>query len=166
MEIQYEGNSISGWLGRATDGNPLLEATGALTKITGRQPELPAWVNDGAILGIQGGQDFVEEVIQDALNAGLPLASVWLQDWSGTRLQAGSYGIYVHRLWWNWEPDTTLYPSWAEWVPYLRDEYNVRTLSYVNTFLANVSTKSTGYNTSFYDIAKGEGRFVANSSTE
>ncbi|KAG7375673.1 hypothetical protein PHYPSEUDO_000287 [Phytophthora pseudosyringae] len=161
VEIQYEGSSVSGWLGRVTDGNALLEATGALAKVTGRQPELPDWVNDGAILGIQGGQEFVEGVIQDAVSANLPLAGVWLQDWSGTRLQAGAYGVSVHRLWWNWEPDTTLYPTWADWVPYLREEYDVRTLSYVNTFLANVSTKSTGYNTSFYDIAKSEGRFVA-----
>ncbi|KAL4146219.1 hypothetical protein PRNP1_012089 [Phytophthora ramorum] len=164
VEIQYEGSTISGWLGRVTEGNLLLGATGELTKVTGRQPELPDWANDGAILGIQGGQDFVEGVIQDALNASLPLAGVWLQDWSGTRLQAGAYGIDVHRLWWNWEPDTTLYPSWAEWVPHLRTDYNVRTLSYINTFLANVTTKSTGYNTSFYDIAKSEGRFVTNTS--
>ncbi|ETO77191.1 hypothetical protein, variant 3 [Phytophthora nicotianae P1976] len=164
VQIQYEGSSVSGWLGRVTDGNVLLEATGALTEVTGRQPTLPDWVNDGAILGIQGGQKFVEGVIQDAQNTGLPLASVWLQDWSGTRLQAGSYGIDVHRLWWNWEPDTTLYPTWAEWVPYLRKQYDVRTLSYVNTFLANVSTKSTGFNTNFYEIAKREGRFVTNST--
>ncbi|KAG3139023.1 hypothetical protein PC128_g25448 [Phytophthora cactorum] len=164
VEIQYEGSSISGWLGRVTGGNALLEATGALTNVTGRQPTLPDWVNDGAILGIQGGQEFVETVIQDAQNASLPLVSVWLQDWSGTRLQAGTYGIDVHRLWWNWEPDTTLYPTWAEWVPYLREHYDVRTLSYVNTFLANVSTKSTGFNTNFYDIAKREGRFVTNTT--
>ncbi|KAG3058677.1 hypothetical protein PI124_g21610 [Phytophthora idaei] len=164
VEIQYEGPSISGWLGRVTGGNALLEATGALTNVTGRQPTLPDWVNDGAILGIQGGQEFVETVIQDAQNASLPLVSVWLQDWSGTRLQAGTYGIDVHRLWWNWEPDTTLYPTWAEWVPYLREHYDVRTLSYVNTFLANLSTKSTGFNTNFYDIAKREGRYVTNTT--
>ncbi|KAJ8578244.1 hypothetical protein ON010_g960 [Phytophthora cinnamomi] len=90
VEIQYEGASISGWLGRVADGNPLLGATGALTKITERQPQLPDWVNDGAILG---GQDSVEGIIQDALNASLSLTGVWLQDWSGTRLQASSYGI-------------------------------------------------------------------------
>ncbi|GMF13990.1 unnamed protein product [Phytophthora lilii] len=55
---------------------------------------------------------------------------------------------------------------WADWVPHLRDNYNVRTLSYVNTFLANVSTKTTGYNTSLYDIAKREGRFVTNTTAE
>ncbi|KAG7377623.1 hypothetical protein PHYBOEH_000753 [Phytophthora boehmeriae] len=164
VQILYEGTTISGWLGRATEGNSLLEATSALTKVTGKQPKLPDWSNDGAILGIQGGQEFVEGVIQDALNSSVPLVGVWLQDWSGTRLQAGSYGIPVSRLWWNWEPDSTLYPSWAEWVPQIRADYDVRTLSYVNTFLANVSAKSTGFNISFYDIARSEGRFVTNST--
>ncbi|EEY60838.1 glycosyl hydrolase, putative [Phytophthora infestans T30-4] len=166
VEIQYEGSAISGWLGRVTGGNVLLDAIGALTTVTGRQPTLPDWVNDGAILGIQGGQELVEGVIRDAQNASLPLASVWLQDWSGTRLQAGAYGIDVHRLWWNWEPDTTLYPTWAEWVPYLQEQYDVRTLSYVNTFLANVSSKSTGYNSNFYDIAQREARLVTNTTAE
>ncbi|KAE9184798.1 hypothetical protein PF004_g23543 [Phytophthora fragariae] len=160
----YESASVSGWIGRAAKGNPLLEATNALTKVTGRQPELPDWSHDGAILGIQGGQDFVEGVIQNALAADMPLVSVWLQDWSGTRLQTGAYGISLHRLWWNWEPDSTLYPTWVEWVPHLQSTYGVRTMSYINTFLANVSTKSTGYNTSFYAIAASEGRFVANAT--
>ncbi|RLN97819.1 hypothetical protein BBJ28_00027249, partial [Nothophytophthora sp. Chile5] len=164
VEIAYESTTLSGWVGRAAQGNPLLEATGALTTVTGRQPKLPDWAHDGAILGIQGGQEFVEGVVQDALNASMPLVSVWLQDWSGTRLQAGAYGVSLHRLWWNWEPDSTLYPTWADWVPYLRSTYDVRTMSYVNTFLANVTTKSTGYNTSFYDIAASEGRFVANAT--
>ncbi|KAG7384865.1 hypothetical protein PHYPSEUDO_002180 [Phytophthora pseudosyringae] len=164
LEIMYESNSVSGWIGRAAKGNPLLEATNALTKVTGRQPKLPDWSHDGAILGIQGGQEFVEEVVQNALRANMPLVSVWLQDWSGTRLQTGAYGISLHRLWWNWEPDSTLYPTWAEWVPHLQSTYGVRTMSYINTFLANVSTKSTGYNTSFYAIAASEGRFVANAT--
>ncbi|RLN62854.1 hypothetical protein BBP00_00004492 [Phytophthora kernoviae] len=166
VQVMYEGTSMSGWIGRAAQGNPLLEATGALTKVTGQQPKLPDWAHDGAILGIQGGQDFVEEVVQNAISANMPLVSVWLQDWSGTRLQTGAYGISLHRLWWNWEPDTTLYPTWAEWVPHLQSTYGVRTMSYINTFLANVSSKSTGYNTSFYEIAATEGRFVANATAD
>ncbi|KAF4144153.1 putative glycoside hydrolase family 31 [Phytophthora infestans] len=92
----------------------------------------------------------------------MPLMSVWLQNWPGTRLQTGAYGVSLHRLWWNWEPDMTLYPTWARWVPHLQSTSGVRTMSYINTFLTNVSTKSTGYNTSFYEIAVSEGRFVAN----
>ncbi|KAF4038230.1 putative alpha-glucosidase protein [Phytophthora infestans] len=153
-------NVYMAWLdGRAAKSNPLLEATNALAKVTGRQPESPDWSHDGAILG---GQDFVEEVVQNDLSANMPLMSVWLQNWPGTRLQTGAYGVSLHRLWWNWEPDMTLYPTWARWVPHLQSTYGVRTMSYINTFLTNVSTKSTGYNTSFYEIAVSEGRFVAN----
>lgn len=163
VEVVYEGAEVAGWIGRA-GGNALLEATGAVTGVTGRQPELPDWAHDGAILGIQGGQEKVEGVVKEAVAAGMPVVGVWLQDWSGTRLQAGAYGVDVSRLWWNWEADAVLYPDWADWVPHLRSEYGVRTLSYVNTFLANVSSKTTGYARSFYDEAAAEGRFVVNAS--
>ncbi|KAF4304727.1 putative alpha-glucosidase protein [Botryosphaeria dothidea] len=165
VEILYEGASVSGFVGTVgSGGNKLLDASGALTEVTGRQPELPDWAHDGAILGIQGGQEKVEGIVKDALAADMPLVSVWLQDWSGTRLQAGAYNVSISRLWWNWESDASLYPTWAEWVPHLRSEYGVRTMSYVNTFLANVSSKTTGYNRSFYAEAAAEGRFVLNAT--
>ncbi|KAK8250821.1 glycosyl hydrolases family 31-domain-containing protein [Phyllosticta capitalensis] len=165
IEIVYEGPTVEGFVGGTEKGNPFLEAVGALTGITGRQPRLPDWVHDGAILGIQGGQEKVEGIVKAAKNASLPLVAVWLQDWSGTRLQSGAFNISLSRLWWNWEADQELYPTWSEWVPHLLDTYGVRTMSYVNTFLANVSSKSSGYNRSFYDEAKAEGRFVLNATT-
>ncbi|KAK0638289.1 Sulfoquinovosidase [Lasiodiplodia hormozganensis] len=170
VEILYEGAAVSGFVGVAGEGqdgggsNKLLEATGALTEVTGRQPALPDWAFDGAILGIQGGQEKVERIVREALAQDMPLVGVWLQDWSGTRLQAGAYNISISRLWWNWEPDAVLYPTWADWVPHLQEEYGVRTLSYVNTFLANVSAKSSGHNRSFYEEAAAGGRFVVNAT--
>ncbi|OJD35246.1 alpha-glucosidase [Diplodia corticola] len=167
VEVMWEGKGVEGWVGVAVDGtNALLEATGALTEVTGRQPPLPDWALEGAILGIQGGQDKVEGIVRDARAAGMPLVGVWLQDWSGTRLQAGAYNVSISRLWWNWEPDAQLYPEWAEWVPHLQEAYGVRTLSYVNTFLANVSNKGSGYNRSFYAEAKAEGRLVLNATAD
>ncbi|KAK7513708.1 glycosyl hydrolases family 31-domain-containing protein [Phyllosticta citriasiana] len=165
IEIVYEGSTVEGFVGKVDKGNPLLEAVGALTGITGRQPRLPDWVHDGAILGIQGGQEKVEGIVKAAKNASLPLVAVWLQDWSGTRLQAGAFNISLSRLWWNWEADQELYPTWSDWVPHLWDTYGVRTMSYVNTFLANVSSKTSGYTRSFYDEAKAQGRFVLNATT-
>ncbi|KAL0260297.1 hypothetical protein SLS55_003983 [Diplodia seriata] len=169
--ILYEGPEVGGYVGGVVGeegrrSNGLLEATGALTEVTGRQPPLPDWALDGAILGIQGGQDKVEGIVRDARAAGMPLVGVWLQDWSGTRLQAGAYNVSISRLWWNWEPDAELYPTWADWVPHLQEAYGVRTLSYVNTFLANVSGKTSGYNRSFYAEAKEEGRLVLNATAD
>ncbi|KAF2083565.1 glycoside hydrolase family 31 protein [Saccharata proteae CBS 121410] len=162
IEIMYEGDQISGYAGRSSEG--ILDAITSLTTITGRQPALPDWANDGAVLGVQGGQTKVERIVQEALNYSMPLVSVWLQDWCGTRLQTGNYNISLSRLWWNWEPDQSLYPTWADWVPHLLSTYSVRTMSYVNTFLANVSDKDTGYTTNFYDEAVASGRFVMNAT--
>ncbi|KIY04147.1 uncharacterized protein Z520_00839 [Fonsecaea multimorphosa CBS 102226] len=161
VSILYEGSSVSGQVGKE-DG--MLNAVTALTRLTGRQPPLPDWVNDGAILGIQGGQSKVEGIVEDALSYKMPLVGVWLQDWCGTRLQQGLYNISVKRLWWNWEPDQSLYPTWSSWVPGLLEKYQVRTLSYINTFLANVTNKPTGYTHNFFLEATLTGRFVRNAT--
>lgn len=47
----------------------------------------------------------------------------------------------------------------------LRDQHNVRTLSYMNVFLTNVSTKSTGFRRNLYDEASPAHYFVQNSTT-
>lgn len=161
IAITTEGSSVSGYCGRNTN---MLDSITDLSLITGRQPPLPDWVNDGAILGIQGGQSKVEGIVKSALNYSMPLVGVWLQDWSGTRLQAGLYNISVSRLWWNWEADQELYPTWASWVPHLLESYNVRTLSYVNTFLANVTSKPSGFSHNFFLEASSSGRFVQNAT--
>lgn len=162
VEIMYEGRSMTGTVGRSQS---VLESITALTRVTGRQPPLPDWVHDGAILGIQGGQSKVERIVRAALNFSMPVVSVWLQDWSGTRLQAGLYNISISRLWWNWEPDMDLYPAWPTFVPHLLDTYGVRTMSYVNTFLANVTNKPHGFVHNFFLEATQAGRFVQNATS-
>ena len=171
VTITYDAPILSLDLGMSTtnktDGKKkqvpaLLQAVSAMTRITGRQPPLPSWTHSGAVLGIQGGQTKVETVVQEAASHRLPLAGVWLQDWCGTHLQPGAYNISVSRLWWNWEPDSQLYPTWADWVEHLNSTYGVRTLSYINTFLANVSSKPTGFKRNFYREAIEQRRFVLN----
>ena len=39
---------------------------------------LPRWVLDGAIVGIVGGSDFVEEKYAMMKNVGLPMVGVWM----------------------------------------------------------------------------------------
>lgn len=169
VTITYDAPVVSFDLGvadQAVDDTepvpPLLRAVTALTRITGRQPRIPAWTQTGAVLGIQGGQTKVESIIRTAASQRLPLAAVWLQDWCGTRLQPGAYNISISRLWWNWEPDSHLYPTWPGWVNHLNETYGVRTLSYVNTFLANVSSKPTGFKRNLYEEAVEQQRFVLN----
>jgi len=86
-------------------------------------------------------------------------------DWCGTLLQRGYYDIDLSRLWWNWEADKILYPNWATtFVSGLRAK-GVRTLSYVNTFLANVTSKPSGFTRNFYLEAVKEGRFVMDATS-
>lgn len=73
--------------------------------------------------------------------------------------------LNVSRLWWNWENDEKLYPTWNKFVQALRDEHNVRTLAYINPFLANVSSKPDGYRSNLYDEATRFGYMIQNSTT-
>lgn len=161
VTVRYDSLSVDGAFTRSDN---LFDAIEALTAYTGRQPALPTWVDEGAVLGIQGGQDKVNSIVKQGIDLGAPIAGVWLQDWVGTHSQVGPY-INISRLWWNWENDDVLYPEWTDFVQNLRDEYNVRTLSYINVFLTNVSTKSTGYRRNLYDEASASHYFVQNTTT-
>ncbi|CZT25254.1 related to alpha-glucosidases, family 31 of glycosyl hydrolases [Ramularia collo-cygni] len=166
VTVRYDSLSVDGAFTRKPN---MFDAIEALTEYTGRMPALPKWVDDGAILGIQGGQDKVISIVEQGLDPSInaPIAGVWLQDWCGTHIQPGPYSpaINVSRLWWNWENDEMLYPTWNEFVQDLRDNHNVRTLSYMNVFLANVSTKPTGFRRNLYDEASASHYFVQNSTT-
>jgi alpha-glucosidase (family GH31 glycosyl hydrolase) len=82
VTIRYDATTVTGAFLRATD---MFEAVERLTEYTGRMPTLPEWVDDGAILGIQGGQAKVNSIVKQGLELRCPIAGVWLQDWCGTR---------------------------------------------------------------------------------
>ncbi|KAJ6439434.1 aromatic prenyltransferase [Purpureocillium lavendulum] len=157
VTVRYGGPSVSGQFLRA---DAMLEAVGRTTDYVGRMRPLPRWVDDGAIVGIQGGQGKVERVVNAASDADCPVVGVWLQDWCGTPT-----GINISRLWWNWESDAALYPQWPAFVQRLRDRYAVRTLTYLNPFLANVSTKADGVRRSLLDEARAASYLVRNATT-
>ncbi|KAL4937903.1 hypothetical protein BDV06DRAFT_232264 [Aspergillus oleicola] len=163
VTVRYDAPYVSGYLMQAAS---MLDAITMVTDYTGRMPELPQWVDSGAILGIQGGEAKVNRVVERGLGQSCPIAAVWLQDWSGTHQQSVSYmTLNVSRLWWNWENDESLYPTWNDFVQSLRDRHDIRTLSYINPFLANVSTKSDGYRRNLYlDATKG-GYMIQNATT-
>ena len=113
--------------------NNLLGLVSSLSEWTGRMNQLPEWVNNGAILGLQGGTEKVRNIVDDLLDLGTPIAAVWLQDWVGQR--ETSVG---QQLWWNWELDQEHYPEWEELLRYLRSK-GIRVIGYINPFLVNVS---------------------------
>jgi len=101
-----------------------------ITNLLGRQPELPEWLYNGIILGIQGGTDIVEEKLKKALDAGIKVSGVWCQDWQGKRIT--SFG---KRLMWNWQWNEQEYPELDKKIP-LWKEAGVRFLGYINPYVA------------------------------
>jgi alpha-glucosidase (family GH31 glycosyl hydrolase) len=128
------------------------------SSICGRMKKIPDWALDGVILGIQGGEAVVKEIVEKSVKADIPVSGIWLQDWCGKRVQT-ILGRTLKRLWWNWEADTELYPNWDAFVNEMQEK-NINVLSYINTFLADVNTAN------YYAEAKSRGFLVQDSQTK
>jgi len=101
-----------------------------LTDFFGRQPELPDWVYDGVILGIQGGIDTVLNKLKTAVDSGVNVSGLWVQDWVGKRVT--SFG---KRLMWNWEYNSDMYPELEKEIKKLKEK-GVRFFGYINPYIA------------------------------
>ena len=115
------------WLSFANDFESLMTN---LTDIVGRQPELPDWVYDGQILGIQGGTDIMFEKYNKVIEHNGKVNGIWIQDWEGRRVTAVG-----KQLFWNWEWDKELYPDLDKAIKDLNKK-GVKVLGYCNPFLA------------------------------
>lgn len=102
----------------------------SFTEYFGRQPNIPDWMNDGIVVGIQGGWDKIKRVLNDLKSYGVSVTGVWIQDWEGIRMT--SFG---QRLMWNWAHDPKRYPEFKENVRKLKEE-GIRFLAYSNCYLA------------------------------
>lgn len=111
-------------------GGDFEELMNTLGLLLGRQPELPAWAYDGAILGIQGGTQTVFDKLEKAKKYNTAVAGVWCQDWEGRRVTA-----FGKQLQWNWEWDKERYPELDKKIWELK-ENGIRFLGYINPFLA------------------------------
>ncbi|MGO1510238.1 MAG: alpha-glucosidase [Actinomycetaceae bacterium] len=113
----------------AAAGTPL-EALDVQSGWAGAADPPPTWTQEGAILGLQGGTEEVRAEIDALRDAGVPVAAVWLQDWTGRRVTD-----FGDRLQWNWVLDEDRYPDWEELVAELATE-GIRVLTYTNAFLS------------------------------
>ena len=78
-------------------GEDPLKLSQEVSKTVGTMDALPEWVMQGAIVGVVGGQDFVDEKYQKMKDLGLPMVGIWMQDWVGEHdFREGT------RLLWNW----------------------------------------------------------------
>lgn len=105
-----------------------VETIGSLSKLLGRQTELPEWVFDGVWLGMQGGREVVDRKLQKALDNDVAVSVLWCQDWQGRRDDSRA-------LMWNWEYDDELYPDLPDYIKEL-NEKGIRYMGYNNSFLA------------------------------
>lgn len=78
VTVRYAALKVDGYF---MQGSSMLDGISMLTEYTGRMPELPRWVDTGAVLGIQGGQEKVNRIVDQGLRQDCPIAAVWLQDW-------------------------------------------------------------------------------------
>lgn len=121
----------------------MLDLLTEYTSYAGRMLPLPDWVSEGVIAGIQGGSEKVKQIVGKLHQYDIPVSAVFLQDWTGQRLQEGGRGTEYIRHWWNWENDDKLYPDWDTLIQTLANDEagKVRVLSYVNPLLVKCHSK-------------------------
>lgn len=120
--------------GRILFGATPLDLIETYTAYCGRMRALPDWVHQGIIASVQGGTLVVREKLNKLRQAQIPLAGLWIQDWSGVRItDTGS------QLWWNWKLDDSKTPTgYFEWGQLVTDleSQGARMLIYINPFLS------------------------------
>ncbi len=115
------------YIGFANDYENLMTT---LTDLLGRQPPLPEWAYNGAILGIQGGTEAVLAKLKKSDSFGMKVAGVWCQDWEGARIT-----MFGKQLMWNWKWDSEHYKDLDKELPKLKEK-GIKFLGYCNPFLA------------------------------
>ncbi|KAJ6636223.1 Sulfoquinovosidase [Pseudolycoriella hygida] len=128
VDISIQAGRFFGYF--VVDQMSLLSLVKQISKIYGRQPVLPEWVSNGAILGVQGGTDKMLQFIDEAEEHGVAVSAMWIQDWSGKITT--TFGT---RVFWNWEWNRDWYPRLNEVIAELREMKNIRVLSYINPSL-------------------------------
>ncbi|WP_439568987.1 alpha-glucosidase [Sphingopyxis sp.] len=126
-------NRVEWWEGRGriefTFADSLPTLVGILSDRFGRQPKLPGWALEGAIVGLkQGAHSF--DRLQRIRDAGAVVSGLWCEDWVGIR--ETSFG---RRLFWDWHWSAARYPDLPDRIAQLRAQ-GIRFLGYVNPYLA------------------------------
>lgn len=101
---------------------------GALSDRFGRQPPLPDWVLNGAIVGLKQGDESFDR-LQAYIASGAALSGLWCEDWVGLRIT--SFG---KRLFWDWKWNAERYPGLDRRIGELAQQ-GIRFLGYVNPYL-------------------------------
>lgn len=140
IDVQFTTSKSSNKLaGSFFIGGSYKELISLFSEINGRMLDLPEWTY-GNILGIQGGEKKVIEVVDSLKKQGNPITAIWIQDWCGKRIT--SFG---QQLKWRWYPDEELYPDFKNFVDIMESK-GVKVLGYINPFLADKDPKKADDN--------------------
>ena len=120
----------------------------------GRFRVLPEWAF-GTWLGIQGGPKRVDSILNIIQKTGNPVSAIWIQDWVGKRQTK-----FGSRLQWHWQANESAYPELKKQIIEWRGK-GVRTLGYVNPFLAKESAWTETLNRYLVKDAQGEAISIA-----
>jgi len=66
-------------------GNSLFDLIETVTEFTGRMRPLPRWASEGAIIGLELGEEFVRNITNFLYDNNVPIVGVWMQDWAGMK---------------------------------------------------------------------------------
>lgn len=97
----------------------------------GRQPELPDWIYNGLIVGVQGGNERSFNLLDRTIDHGIKVSGLWCQDWCGKRVT--SFG---KRLQWDWQYHKEMYPELPRHIEELHRR-GIKFLGYINPYLVN-----------------------------
>ena len=125
-ELQFWGIPKSVRLEAADTFPELLKKESAFF---GRQPELPDWIYNGLIIGVQGGNERSFGLLEKTLAHNTKVSGVWCQDWCGKRVT--SFG---KRLQWDWHYHPEMYPGLPGKIAELHAR-GIRFLGYINPYL-------------------------------
>ncbi|MGI8486706.1 MAG: alpha-glucosidase [Thermomicrobiales bacterium] len=117
--------------GRILSGATPLDLIEAYTEYAGRMRVLPDWIHEGVVVSVQGGTDVARGKLETLRAGNIPVAGLWIQDWSGVRVTPVG-----EQLWWNWTLDESYYPGWKQLIADL-ERQGSRMLIYINPFLSN-----------------------------
>lgn len=104
------------------------ELVGKLSLRFGRQPQLPDWVYQGAIIGLKDGKGSFER-LEKMRAADVKVSGLWCEDWVGLR-----HTTFGARLFWDWVGNEERYPHLRQKIAELADD-GIRFLGYVNPYL-------------------------------
>ncbi len=99
----------------------------------GRQPPLPDWLYNGAIIGLKAGAESFAR-LETYLAAGARVSALWCEDWAGVRNT--SFGT---RLFWDWRWNPERYPDLPQRIADLHAR-GIRFMGYANPYLCTDGT--------------------------